>query len=364
MKFPHEKLSLLFLALIELIAGSVIIFNLETVLDFPIILFLIPALMNLRGAVYGVLMLRIIKLLTLGLIKPSFKERKLRKNIATAFFVGTISSSIIAIIAYIFENIYFQAKIGILELLTLSVLTNFLSFFILTFPLIFLLFYHYKKGKSLEFIGAPYVAAVSDAITPFVLFVSFNLIFITLFQILFLFIIFIILFIIILRKFLEKEYIKENLSVISITTWLSGLGGIFYARVISFPEIQNILIAAPAFNALLGGIGGILASRLSISFHLGSSSKLLTNISYIKSAYFVFFLGLIFSSIFAGINGLIIILIASLFSIFFITLITYYVSLTSFKRGLDPDNVTLPIVTTSGDLLGPASVIIVFLLFF
>jgi hypothetical protein len=39
MKFPHEKLSLFFLALIELIAGSIIIFNLETVLEFPIILF-------------------------------------------------------------------------------------------------------------------------------------------------------------------------------------------------------------------------------------------------------------------------------------------------------------------------------------
>ncbi len=364
MKFPHEKLSLFFLALIELIAGSIIIFNLETVLEFPIILFLIPALMNLRGAVYGVLILRIIKLLTLGIIKPSFKEKNLRKNIQTSFFIGTIASCIVAIIAYIFQIIYFKAHISFLEILTISILTNFLSFFIITFPLIFILFYYYKKGKSLEFLGAPYVAAISDVITPFILFVSFNLIFITIFQILFLIIIFIFLVVIFLRKSLEKEYIKENLPTISITTWFSGLGGMFYARVINFTEIQNILIASPAYNALLGGIGGILASRLSISFHLGLSFKLLSNISYIKSAYLAFFAGLIFSSFFAGLRELFIILISSIFSVLLITLITYYVSLTTFKKGLDPDNVTLPIVTTSGDLLGPALVIVTFLVFF
>jgi len=156
--------------------------------------------MNLRGAVYGVLILRIIKLLTLGIIKPSFKEKNLRKNIQTSFFIGTIASCIVAIIAYIFQIIYFKAHISFLEILTISILTNFLSFFIITFPLIFILFYYYKKGKSLEFLGAPYVAAISDVITPFILFVSFNLIFITIFQILFLIIIFIFLVVIFFKK--------------------------------------------------------------------------------------------------------------------------------------------------------------------
>jgi len=377
----NEKFSLIVVALIEFIVGFVIILHVDIISVNPIILFLIPSLMNLRGSIYSTLALRVIKFLYIGKAYPSLKDPLIQEEIYAAFIRSISISLILGLIAYIFQILFFIENLTLLEIFTLSILTNFLSYFIIVFPITSLLFYYFKKGRLIEFVGAPYVTAIADLITPFILFLVFSLIFIFYFQIFFLLSLFIGIIIFAFFKFRNGKTFKNFiLSIITgkthvekvhliyfvhaITAIFSGLGGLFYAKFIIFKTIQEILIAAPAINALLGALGGILASRTSIILHLGRSFSLFKIIYDLRIAYISFYIGLIFISYFTGFIGIQIIFISSIFHILFITYLSYYFTVLTFKRNLDPDNFTMPIITTAGDLIGPALVIIIFLFLF
>jgi mgtE-like transporter len=375
MKIPHEKFSLIYQAIIELLVGFVYVFNLESLKEFRVILFLIPALMSLRGAIYGVLALRITTLLYLGKAKPSLKDALIRIEIFFSFLRSMFASFILATLAFIFDKSFFEGALSYGMLLTLSLLTNLLTFLIVAIPVSIAMFYYFKKGRVLEFIGTPFVSSFADIVTPVILFLSiipsFSIIFQTFFLTFLLILTATFLTILYLRKSSREAYfsifkfseIRENFYTISLMHTLyasiSGFGGLFYARTLNLSQIQSLLVIVPAYNALLGSLGGILSSKVSVSLHLGTSNSLLKIFRDTILAYASFFAGITIVALFTNPIGISIALIASFFTCIVISLISYYVSIAEFKKGFDPDTYTFPMISSLGDLLAPASVIIV-----
>ncbi len=374
MKIPHEKFSLLIQALIELLVGLLYISNLESLMEYPVILFLIPALMSLRGAIYGVLALRVTTLLYLGEAKPTLKDTAIRVEIFLSLLRSLIASFILASLTFTFDVVFFEGILHYGMLITLSLFTNTLSFLFIALPSLLLLLYYFKRGKSIEFIGVPYVSSFADLITPFVLFLSLPISFDSFFQIIFLSLLLISLVLIFLRiqanaklrevylKVFRSMSYKENFYVVSLIHTLyasiSGLGGLFFARTIFIKEIQEILVIAPAYNALLGSLGGILSSKISVPLHLGLETKLTKIIGDTKLAFFSFYSGLLIVSVFSNPLGIIIVIFSSILTVTLITLISYYVSKIEFERGFDPDIYTFPMISSVGDIMGPASLVV------
>ena len=144
-------------------------------------------------------------------------------------------------------------------------------------------------------------------------------------------------------------------------------GGILSNMISVLNRIPGLVILVPAVIALRGYIGGTLGSRLGTDIHLGliteenifgkaTKTHIKTTIilSIITSllcgvlAYATTWVLEIDSSFF---DLVAIAFIAGVISSAILSLLTVAVAFIGFKRGLNPDNVITPTITTLGDML-------------
>jgi mgtE-like transporter len=145
----------------------------------------------------------------------------------------------------------------------------------------------------------------------------------------------------------------------------------------SLLSIPVILALIPVINGVGGNIGGVLGARLASGLHTGFIDTNLKGQTLKTNVASTLVMGILAFSILAvllygilplvGISvdvigfGKLIIIMVGAGLILTITLIgiTIFAAIYSFKRGLDPDNYVIPIVTTSGDVLGIISLLLI-----
>jgi len=138
------------------------------------------------------------------------------------------------------------------------------------------------------------------------------------------------------------------------------------------------LVLAPAFLGCGGNIGGILAARLSTKLHLGLIGSGFVPTGGVLREFFVsivlallvfpfvggvgFFFLEFFFGFSPGFYAMVLLSTLAGFSlVFFVTIATFLLSVFSYGRGWNPDNVLIPLVSSSADFLGIV-VLIVFAL--
>lgn len=133
--------------------------------------------------------------------------------------------------------------------------------------------------------------------------------------------------------------------------------------------IPLFLISIPVINGVGGNIGSILGARLASGLHLGYIelnirdkdmhnnflySLILGFITYAILAiliYYIAYFGNIQMSV--GLMEFVsVVLGTGILLIFVISVISVFTAFMSFKKGLDPDDMVAPVVTTVGDTLG------------
>lgn len=167
-----------------------------------------------------------------------------------------------------------------------------------------------------------------------------------------------------------RRIILESYGVLLACAIIGLIAG--YLLQLSMEEIRRlplILMMVPPINGLGGNIGCILGARLTSALHLGTiepklrgqkmlNQNLLAS-AFMGSGVFLFVSAVLFA--FMCIKGMALGCSASLMLSFLIAsliLMTIIISLAtasaflSFRRGLDPDNIVIPIVTSVGDVLG------------
>jgi cation transporter-like permease len=162
----------------------------------------------------------------------------------------------------------------------------------------------------------------------------------------------------------------------SLLSLVSGLGDIFAGVIIAaslsiFPHEYWIIALYPGVLSMRGVMGGLLSGKLGTSLHLGTINTslagvhkknlllLLGSISVLTfaSSLLLGFIALFFGAFFWGINvftGLTIFgtLLATMgISLLVISPVTIGVAFYSAKKGLDPDIIVYPIVSTIADIL-------------
>lgn len=176
-------------------------------------------------------------------------------------------------------------------------------------------------------------------------------------------------------------------SVAAYTFDIGGIfaGLIFYAMVISRIDafqVPWIIAVYPTILSAKGTIGGLLSGRLSTALHIGTIHpkffgntkvfyKLFDAVVFInlETCLAMSLISLVFGSLFWGISStnfseILTVVMATMALGLTISLITMFVAFSSFKRGLDPDIIVYPIMSTVADLAITICYAIVLYVFF
>lgn len=174
-----------------------------------------------------------------------------------------------------------------------------------------------------------------------------------------------------------KKIVKHGLPLLTVAVVIEIFAGqILQGRqdmLILFPVF---LISIPVINSVGGNIGSVLGARLASGLHVGYItislkdkemhenlfySLLIGFITYIILAIVIYYMALLGGlRMGIGLIEFVAILVSTGFLLIcVVVLMSVLTAFLSFKRGLDPDDVVAPVVTTVGDTLG---IIFLFLL--
>ncbi len=167
-----------------------------------------------------------------------------------------------------------------------------------------------------------------------------------------------------------KKIIRETLPVLVVTTMGGITAGIFLENVKHdmIVKIPGLLILLPAILGNRGNIAGALGSRLSSALHLGLiDAELKWNKMLSDNLYATIILNIAVSLLLgtlawcayemAGFPGeasiiklTLIALIAGTLAGVLLALLTILLAIYTSSKGMDPDNILMPLVSTVGDI--------------
>ena len=174
-----------------------------------------------------------------------------------------------------------------------------------------------------------------------------------------------------------KRIVRTSIPILTITICIEILAGqILQGNQEKLFLIPIFLISIPVVNGVGGNIGSVLGARLASGLHTGYielkindrrmnenflSSIIMGFLSYGTLAiliYYIAYFGDIQMNI--GLPEFVSIIVSTGFLlIILVSIISVFTAFWAFKKGLDPDDMVAPIVTTAGDTIG---IIVLFIL--
>jgi len=165
-----------------------------------------------------------------------------------------------------------------------------------------------------------------------------------------------------------REIFKQSAGILALMGFI-GVGGGFVLESIEDQLLDAVvlLFLIPILNDVGGNLGAVLGARVSSSLHTGEISPSFGDSEYKENIWVMMALGFLVFFLFGlamftvgffiplGLEAseiFIIVIGAGFITIFSITLITGLVALWAFKKGLDPDNIVIPVETTLCDFIG------------
>ncbi|MFB6188009.1 MAG: magnesium transporter [Halobacteriaceae archaeon] len=155
---------------------------------------------------------------------------------------------------------------------------------------------------------------------------------------------------------------------------ISAFGGLLAGTILGGMEaqlrlVQGLLVMIPAFLAIRGSVYGSLGSRLSTALHQGlleptlsRDPRLVNSVIAAQingfAAVFTYLILLALGRPVSLIKLLVIAFIAGVLAGLALTVVILVVVLVGYRRGMDPDNLVGPAMTTAGDIFGMAALFI------
>ncbi len=176
----------------------------------------------------------------------------------------------------------------------------------------------------------------------------------------------------------KKTYREfEEILVIEFVSVTGGvLAGALLAQYLDkIALVPGLLILLPGFLAMRGDISGSMAARIGAALHAGLLKHHKLGYFLRSNAWAAFVLGVVASVFlgivawlgtrwFFGVNSpdiILVALIASVISNLVLIPVTTRTTIWLFRHGHDPDNIMAPYITTIGDIVSVASLIIAIL---
>ncbi|WP_108664043.1 magnesium transporter [Euzebya rosea] len=361
---------------ITLVAG-VVLGAMDALLEeLPGLLVLAPAAIGMRGAIFGALGARLGTGMLTGQMDGSFARTSfLGRNVEAATVLSVITAVILAAAARLVGVIGGFETISFTDFVLISMIGTILSSFAVLAVVIVLARTAQRQEWDMDAIGTPIVAASADISTLPALVVgtfavgnetasgiigwAFVVLAVTI-------------GVLGLRTASSsvRRIVRESLPILLYTAAMGILAGtVLESRKADLLSSVALLVAVPPFISSSGAIGGILSARLSSQLHLGllEPTSVPRRPAWLEGSLTVLFglvgyfaVGLL-TAIAAGLLGyggpgllplLGVTMTAGVLALFMIFAVGYYAATASFRFGLDPDNVGIPLVTSTMDFVG------------
>ncbi len=357
----------------------------EMLVTYPGLIILIPSVINMRGNIFGSFGARLGTSFHTGEISPPLSESPaLRQQVKGTVVQTLVMSLVLALVVKGFGLAAGLETMSIYDLILISTLCGVLSGGILLVFSLLLISQSFRKGWDPDNISVPLITAAGDVITIPLLFAS---------AILVTWlgdpVVKAIGYLLIMLSTAATVYslgagypllariVRESFPILIASSLLSTVAGILMGmNVDMLVTFSAVLLLIPAFNAEGGNLGGVLSSQLTSAYHLGLTRLgrrpdrrtrnnligifILSLLIFPTLGLLAYLISRIFDLASPGFGELLFIcLVAGLFTTVLAIITTYYFTYFFIRIGVDPDNVTIPMITSVMDVLGTASLILV-----
>ena len=382
-------IALFICAIGDLIAGLILgkmTFFLET---FPGLLVIIPGAIGMRGNIFGSFASRLSTNLHIGILSPKFEfSEQLNYNIFSSFVLTLVLSLFLGIVAKILCILFNQPSISLMDFILISVIAGVISNMIMLPITMLVSFKSFEHGWDPDNITSPIIAAFGDLFTLPAIILSVFILTALNFNFIFKSVVLVAILIAVIVSFIycyrlsdeTHTILKQSTPVLLLCSFLGGAaGGILNSAVETLLTNPSLLTLLPLFSGESGSLISILGARLSSGLHSGlvepfkkPKGEAVHNfaICFILAIVVFPLIGLLAegSSYALGVVGvgfdkiIEISTLAGLILVIIMVIVVYYVSITSYNRNLDPDNIVIPISTSITDSISSLILISVSLL--
>ena len=383
-----QSFGAIFLSIITDVLAGLFLGKLEeTLLLLPGLIILIPGAMSMRGNIFGALGSRLGTALHMKRIeKFTLKSKYIRNNIYSSITLTIFTSIALAFIARTLLLLFGIKSAGLLHLVLISFIGGTMSGLILLVITFVIAFVAERRRWDPDNVTAPMITALGDFFTipalamaaGFIIGVpTFYIMLMSVFvgavaviNLVFVFVAESSQDALVFREGSYKTIVLQSVLVMLLAGTLSAAAGLLLeSNLLLILEVPIILTLIPAFLEEGGNVGSILSSRLSTQLNTGRlDAKLKINDeikheiinSYILSlmvfpivSVMIYFIGG-----FLGIGGVTLprllfsATIAGLILTTVVVAVSFFVSILSYKHDINPDNVAIPLITGTTDLIG------------
>ena len=366
------------------VAGLTLAHITGTLQELPGLIVLIPAAVGMKGTIFGAIGARLGTANVAGLLEPTLRPGSvLQRNVYVAV-VTTFSSALwLAVLSVLASAAFGEPSISLWRLATVSIVGGAIGSGLILMITLALSVLSSRRGWDLDSVSTPMVTALGDMTTLPSLFLATFLLRSDVIAVPAAVISIGVALYAAVRSYtvadrVIRRIVLEMTAVILLTPILDVLAGsLLRARQDQLVAVPVLLALIPPFVSQAGALGGIFASRTASKLQIGViTARGLPEIPALVDASIVsalslavfamvgvvaFVLGvatdlvgmpsfqaLVGGTILAGLVVTPITLVAS-----------YYLAIGTFRFGLDPDNQSVPIITSAMDLAGVATVLYV-----
>jgi Permease, similar to cation transporters len=394
--FEMGLIALVIAATADLIAGLFLSSMESYILLIPGMMVLVYSAIGMRGNIFGAMGSRLGTAMHMGTFKMSFKKGSiLRANIESAIGLTFLISLAMGLIGWAVVVLFDFGSIDIMSFVFISMMGGLLSGLVLLGINILIARTGFKRDWDVDNITAPLIAAAGDIVTMPMLFVCAWIVvessdqnLINIMTMALILITAIVLIAIFTRKIVAgmrdeaKRIIVQSSPILLMCLVLDiGAGLVIEGETHSLILLPVLMILMPAFLNEGNALSGMLTSRLSSMLHLGTlkvdrlpgkNAGENFTITYILAAITYGYIGVIayiaaVLTVGSGDIGFLtvmsIVLIAGMLATTALNLLSYYVAVAAVKFDLDPDDHSIPITSSSMDLISSMILVGVIILF-
>jgi mgtE-like transporter len=349
---------------------------------------LIPVSIGMRGNIFGALAARLGTSIHSGLFEVKWdRNGTLYQNVYAATLLTISTAVTMGILARAIAGLFDLDTVSLWDFIVVALLGGIISSAVVLALTSVLSIASFRKDWDLDSVGAPLITAIGDVITlPSILIASYLVQIDVVTPVIGTvgLIAGVVTLIVGWRsaRTLTRRIVRESFPILCVAIVLDVLAG-----TVVDPRIEQVFLPLPAFLIILpsflentGALGSILAARLGSKLHLGAvtpSAK--PDAAALLDGTIVLALGLTVYSI-AGVTTLGvaellgqaypgalrfvgIVIVGGVMATLVAAAIGYYAAIVTFRFGFDPDNHTIPLVTSGMDLLGVVCLLLSMVMF-
>ncbi|HEU5225023.1 MAG TPA: magnesium transporter [Actinomycetota bacterium] len=366
------------------VAGLTLAHITGTLQELPGLIVLIPAAVGMKGTIFGAIGARLGTANVAGLLEPTLRPGTvLQRNVYVAV-VTTFSSALwLAVLSVLASAAFGEPSISLWRLATVSIVGGAIGSALILMITLALSVLSYRRGWDLDSVSTPMVTALGDMTTLPSLFLATYLLRSDLVAVPAAVISIAVAVYAAIRSYtvadrVIRRIVVDMTAVILLTPILDIVAGtLLRARQEQLVAVPVLLALIPPFVSQAGALGGIFTSRTASKLQIGViTARGLPEIPALVDASIVSLLSIaVFAAVgvvayalgvatdLVGMPSLAALVGGTVLAGLIVTPVTlvagYYLAIGTFRFGLDPDDQSVPIITSVMDLAGVAVLLFV-----